>query len=152
MKLNGNRPFRSILALVLAAAMTVSTCSTAFAARSAKTSEDYVPTGEHTEWYDGIETPAVNQEPYHAQFIPYDSRELALENEASILDEDEETSPYYQLLSGKDWDFALVRNPEEAAEKDSAYLAETLDEEAQEDFEPEYVPQAWQTYRNDKFP
>ncbi|WP_085531499.1 glycoside hydrolase family 2 TIM barrel-domain containing protein [Anaeromassilibacillus sp. Marseille-P3371] len=149
MKLNGNRPFRSILALVLAAAMTVSTCSTAFAARSAKTSEDYVPTGEHTEWYDGIETPAVNQEPYHAQFIPYDSRELALENEASILDEDEETSPYYQLLSGKDWDFALVRNPEEAAEKDSAYLAETLDEEAQEDFEPEYVPQAWQTYRNE---
>ena len=28
-------------------------------------------------------------------------------------------------------------------------MAETLDEEAQEDFEPEYVPQAWQTYRNE---
>ena len=146
---NAKRPLRSALALAMAAVMAMSTCSTAFAARSPKASGDYVPTGEHTEWYDGIETPGINREPYHTQFIPYDDRDLALQNETSALDVDETTSPYYELLSGKDWDFTLVKTPEDAAEKDAAYLAETLDEEAQKDFEPEYVPQAWQTYRNE---
>ncbi|WP_082236469.1 glycoside hydrolase family 2 TIM barrel-domain containing protein [Anaeromassilibacillus senegalensis] len=149
MEVKRKRPFRSALALLMAAAMAASTCLPAFAASTPKAAEAYVPTGEHTEWYKGIEIPGVNREPSHAQFIPYEDRSLALENEASSLDEDAQNSAYYQLLSGKDWDFALVKTPEEADQKDAAYLAETLDEQAAQDFTPEFVPQAWQTYKDE---
>ena len=50
------------------------------------------------------------------------------------------------LLSGKDWDFALVKTPEEAKKVDETYLAKDYTGDA---FQPEYVPQAWQTYRNE---
>ncbi|WP_050697341.1 glycoside hydrolase family 2 TIM barrel-domain containing protein [Anaeromassilibacillus senegalensis] len=146
MKASSKKPFRHILSLVLAGMLTLNTCSAALAVTAPNAAQDSPFAGEL--WYDQIETPAENQEPYHAQFIPYEDAETALANEASVLD-DKEGSAYYQLLSGKDWDFTLVQTPAEAVEKDAAYLAAELDESAAADFNPEYVPQAWQTYKDE---
>lgn len=90
-----------------------------------------------------------------------------------------EESQYYQLLSSTDWDFALIGTADEAAQLDDIYLAETLpddykatladvydvdflnddmasylnmddiDADTYGTFNPEYVPQAWQTYQNE---
>ena len=99
------------------------------------------------EWYDDSEVIGINRERAKSQFISYQDAATALEAEKSVLDDvGPETSDYYMLLSGKDWDFALVRNPEEAAKVDATYLAE---EYSGDDFQKEYVPQAWQTYRNE---
>ena len=47
------------------------------------------------------------------------------------------------------WDLALIENPEKADAADAkGYLEETLPEEAKADFQKEFVPHAWQTYRN----
>lgn len=146
MKLSSKRPFRHILSLVLAGMLTINTCSVALAATAPNAAQDSPFAGEL--WYDQIETPSQNQEPYHAQFLPYEDAETALENEASALD-DKEGSAYYELLSGKDWDFTLVQTPAEAAEKDAAYLAAELDEAAASEFNKEHVPQAWQTYKDE---
>ena len=107
------------------------------------------PAFQGEEWYDQLRTYEVNREPGHSLFIPYESAEKALENEASALDEDE-PSAYYQKLSGKEWDFALVTTPAEAKKKDEAWLAETLSAEDQAAFNKEYVPQSWQTYRDER--
>ena len=141
---NAKQSFRHLVALALAGMLVMNTASMAFAAKAPKASGDF--SGEL--WYDQVETPGENREPYHAQFIPYEDADAAIASEKSILDDVEE-SAYYELLSGKDWDFTLVNTPAEAAEKDDLYLKETLDPEAADDFNQEYVPQAWQTYKNE---
>lgn len=81
-----------------------------------------VATGE--EWFDDIETIGINRERSHSQFVPYQNAEAALASEKSVMDDvGPEQSEYYQLLSDKDWDFALVKTPAEAKEKDAEYLA-----------------------------
>ena len=71
------------------------------------------------EWYDDSEVIGINREQAKSQFISYQDTATALAAEKSVLDDvGPETSDYYMLLSGKDWDFALVRNPEEAAKVD----------------------------------
>ena len=52
------------------------------------------------------------------------------------------------LLSCKEWDFALVKTPEEAAKVDELYLAKEYDGNA---FQKESVPipKPWQLYRNE---
>lgn len=103
------------------------------------------------EWYKDISTAEVNREPSHADFIPYQDAQTAFDSEKSALDEKDETaSSYYQLLTQKEWDFALVENPEKADEADAkGYLDEMLPEAAAGDFQKEFVPRAWQTYRNE---
>ena len=102
-------------------------------------------TGE--EWLRDSEIVGVNRERAKTQFISYDTTEKALAAEKSVMDKvGPETSAYYQLLSGKDWDFAMVTNPEAASKVDAEYLAEEYTGDA---FQPEYVPQPWQTYRNE---
>lgn len=103
------------------------------------------------EWYKDISTAEINREPSHADFIPYQDAQTAFDSEKSALDEKNETaSSYYQLLSQKNWDFALVENPEKADQADAeGYLEETLPDSVKGDFQEEFVPQAWQTYRNE---
>ena len=102
-------------------------------------------TGE--EWLDQSQVIGINRERAKSQFISYQDADTALAAEKSVLDEvGPESSAYYKLLSDTDWDFALVRNPEEAAKVDELYLAKDYTGDA---FQPEYVPQAWQTYRNE---
>ena len=102
-------------------------------------------TGE--EWLDQSQVIGINRERAKSQFISYQDTATALAAEKSVLDDvGPETSDYYMLLSGKDWDFALVKNPAAAEAVDELYLAENYTGDA---FQPEYVPQAWQTYRND---
>ena len=99
------------------------------------------------EWYDQSEVIGINRERAKSQFISYQDTATALAAEKSVLDDvGPETSDYYMLLSGKDWDFALVKTPEEAKKVDETYLAKDYTGDA---FQPEYVPQAWQTYRNE---
>ena len=99
------------------------------------------------EWYDESEVIGINRERAKSQFISYHSTDAALAAEKSVMDSvGPETSEFYQLLSGKDWDFALVENPAEAEKVDAQYLAKTYEGDA---FRKEYVPQAWQTYRNE---
>lgn len=99
------------------------------------------------EWYDESEVIGINRERAKSQFISYHSTDAALAAEKSVMDSvGPETSEFYRLLSGKDWDFALVENPAEAEKVDEAYLAKEYTGDA---FQPEYVPQAWQTYRNE---
>ena len=99
------------------------------------------------EWYDESEVIGINRERAKSQFISYHSTDAALAAEKSVMDNiGPETSEFYQLLSGKDWDFALVENPAEAEKVDAQYLAKEYTGDA---FQPEYVPQAWQTYRNE---
>ena len=99
------------------------------------------------EWYDQSEVIGINRERAKSQFISYQDTATALKAEQSVLDDvGPETSDYYMLLSGKDWDFALVKTPEEAKKVDETYLAKDYTGDA---FQPEYVPQAWQTYRNE---
>lgn len=102
-------------------------------------------TGE--EWYDQSEVIGINRERAKSQFISYQDTATALAAEKSVLDQTgPETSAYYQLLSGKDWDFAVVETPAEAEAVDATYLAKDYTGNA---FQKEYVPQAWQTYRNE---
>ena len=112
---------------------------------------DEAPAFTGREWFKDIAVAEVNREPSHADFIPYQDAQTAFDSEKSALDEvGEEKSAYYQLLSQKEWDFALVENPEKADAADAkGYLEETLPEEAQGDFTKEFVPHAWQTYRNE---
>ena len=99
------------------------------------------------EWLDQSKVIGINREQAKSQFISYQNAETALAAEKSVLDEvGPESSTYYKLLSDTDWDFALVKNPEAAEAVDAAYLAETYEGDA---FQKEYVPQAWQTYRNE---
>ena len=99
------------------------------------------------EWYDDSEVIGINRERAKSQFISYQDAATALAAEKSVLDDvGPERSTYYKLLSDTDWDFALVKNPEAAEAVDAAYLAETYEGNA---FQKEYVPQAWQTYRNE---
>ncbi|WP_295620694.1 glycoside hydrolase family 2 TIM barrel-domain containing protein, partial [uncultured Intestinimonas sp.] len=103
------------------------------------------------EWYKDIEIAQINREPSHADFVPYESAEQAVEAEKSALDDvDETSSSYYQLLSQTDWDFALVEDPAEAeAADDAGWLEKDLPEGEEANFQKEFVPQAWQTYRNE---
>ena len=102
-------------------------------------------TGE--EWLNQSEVIGINREQAKSQFISYQDANTALAAEKSVLDDvGPESSTYYKLLSDTDWDFALVKNPEAAEAVDATYLAETYTGTA---FQKEYVPQAWQTYRND---
>ncbi len=99
------------------------------------------------EWYDQSQVIGINRERAKSQFISYQDTATALKAEQSVLDKvGPETSTYYQLLSGKDWDFAMVETPAEAEKVDAEYLAKDYTGNA---FQKEYVPQAWQTYRND---
>lgn len=113
------------------------------------TEEEPLFTGR--EWYKDITTAEINREPSHADSIPYQDAATAVNSEKSALDEaGAEASDYYQLLSQKDWDFALVRTPADAESADAkGYLEETLPQEARADFQKEFVPQPWQTYRNE---
>ena len=113
------------------------------------TGEEPVFTG--LEWYKDIEAAQKNREPSHADFIPYQDAATAAASEKSALDEDgAEKSDFYQLLTQKEWDFALVHNPEEAdAADEKGYLAAELPEEAKADFAKEFVPHTWQTYRDE---
>ena len=113
------------------------------------TEEENIFTG--MEWYKDIETPEVNREPSHADFIPYPDAQTAMDAERSALDDvDENSSDYYQLLTQTEWDFALVENPAQAAEADAAgWLDEVLPEGEAENFNREFVPSTWQTYRNE---
>lgn len=64
------------------------------------------------EWYDQSEVIGINRERAKSQFISYQDTATALAAEKSVLDDvGPETSDYYMLLSGKDWDFALVKTP-----------------------------------------
>ena len=103
-------------------------------------------TGE--EWYDQPEIIGINRERAKSQFYSYHSVQAALDAEKSAMDDiGPESSEYYQILSRRDWDFALVETPAEAREKDAEYLLDpNYDGEG---FQKEYVPQAWQTYRNE---
>lgn len=103
------------------------------------------------EWYKDITTAEVNREPSHADAIPYQDAATAVASERSALDGiAEEQSAYYQLLSQTTWDFALVRTPADADAADAkGYLEETLPAEAAGDFQKEFVPQTWQTYRKE---
>ena len=65
---------------------------------------------EGEEWYDQIATVEVNRELAHAYFKPYESSEKALQNEASVLDQDEEASSYLMSLNGE-WDFYFAQKP-----------------------------------------
>lgn len=113
------------------------------------TEEEPVFTGN--EWYKDITTAEVNREPSHADVIPYQDAATAVASEKSALDEiGEEKSAYYQLLTQTTWDFALVRTPAEADAADAkGYLEEQLPEDAKADFQKEFVPQTWQTYRKE---
>ena len=98
------------------------------------------------EWFDDIETVGINRERAKTQFIPYDDAEKAFAAEKSVLDEvGANTSPYYKKLSGTEWEFALVDNPAEAEKKDKEWLSKDY---TGKDFQKEYVPASWQTYRN----
>lgn len=111
---------------------------------------DEAPVFTGKEWYKDISTAEVNREPSHADFVPYQDADTAFNSEKSALDDQNETaSTYYKLLTQKEWDFALIENPEKADAADAkGYLEETLPEEAKADFQKEFVPHAWQTYRN----
>ncbi len=99
------------------------------------------------EWYDDSEVIGINRERAKSQFISYQDAATALAAEKSVLDDvGPESSTYYKLLSDTNWDFALVENPAEAAKVDATYLAKDYTGDA---FQKEYVPQAWQTYRNE---
>ncbi|WP_300296049.1 glycoside hydrolase family 2 TIM barrel-domain containing protein, partial [uncultured Intestinimonas sp.] len=99
------------------------------------------------EWYDQADVIGINRERSKSQFISYQDTATALAAEKSVLDDvGAESSDFYQLLSGKDWDFAIAKDPAAAAELDAEYLAAEYTGDA---FQPEYVPQAWQTYRNE---
>lgn len=112
---------------------------------------DEAPVFTGREWYKDIAVAEVNREPSHADFIPYQDAKTAFDSEKSALDDvGEEKSAYYQLLTQKEWDFALVENPEKADAADAkGYLEETLPEDVKGDFAKEFVPHAWQTYRNE---
>lgn len=112
---------------------------------------DEAPVFTGREWFKDIAVSEVNREPSHADFIPYQDAQTAFDSEKSALDDiGEEQSAYYQLLTQKEWDFALVENPEKADAADAkGYLEETLPENAKGDFAKEFVPHAWQTYRNE---
>ena len=102
-------------------------------------------TGE--EWFNDIETVGINRERAKTQFIPYQDAEIAFNAEKTVMDNvDAEASNYYKKLSGTEWDFALVENPEEAKKKDKEWLAKDY---SSDNFQKEYVPAAWQTYRNE---
>ena len=118
-------------------------------ARLTVTDEELIFDG--MEWYQDIETPEVNREPSHADFIPYPDADAAMDAERSALDDiDETSSDFYQLLSQTEWDFALVENPAQALEADAAgWLDEVLPEGEEANFNPEFVPGMWQAYRND---
>ena len=146
MKRDRKKQARKTISLVLAFALA---CTTFSGLSTIGSAVPVNPEFQGEEWYDQLRTYEVNREPGHSLFIPYESAEKALENEASALDEDE-PSAYYQKLSGKEWDFALVTTPAEAKKKDEAWLAETLSAEDQAAFNKEYVPQSWQTYRDER--
>lgn len=112
---------------------------------------DEAPVFTGREWYKDITVAEVNREPSHADFVPYQDAQTAFDSEKSALDEaGEEQSSYYRLLTQKEWDFALVENPEKADAADAkGYLDETLPADAAGDFTKEFVPHAWQTYRNE---
>ena len=150
MKREGKKQIKRTASMVLALTMVLSSFSGLATVGSAASGVQVNPEFDGEAWYNDIETVEINREPAHAQFIPYESAEKALRNEASVLDEDAEESAHYLKLSGKDWDFALVKTPAEAKEKDAAWLAETLSNEDQAAFNPEYVPQSWQTYRDER--
>lgn len=132
-------PFTQFTAIVLATIILVSSFSETAAAASSSS-----PFAGQ-EWYDQIATVEVNREPAHAQFIPYESKELALENENSSLDEDKTPSAYYQLLSQKDWDFTMVENP---SLRNPNFVKDSMNAEDMKKFNKEFVPQAWQTYKD----
>ena len=99
------------------------------------------------EWYDKSEAFGINRERAKSQFIPYHDTETALVAEKSLLDDvGPELSKFYHLLSGKEWDFALVTTPEAAAKVDDLYLAKDYSGDA---FVKEFVPKPWQLYRNE---
>lgn len=99
------------------------------------------------EWYDKSDVIGINRERAKSQFISYQDTATALKAEQSVLDKvGPETSTYYQLLSGKNWDFTMVKTPAEAEKVDAEYLAKDYKGDA---FQKEYVPQAWQTYRKE---
>ncbi len=62
------------------------------------------------EWYDQINTVEENREPARAYFTPYESKEKALANEKSALDQDAQESAYKLSLNG-DWKFKFAQNP-----------------------------------------
>ena len=102
-------------------------------------------TGE--EWYNQSEVIGINRERAKSQFISYQDTATALKAEQSVLDQvGPETSQYYMLLSNQDWDFTMVKTPDEAKKVDAAYLVKDYTGDA---FQKEHVPQAWQTYRNE---
>ena len=138
MKRDRKKQARKTISLVLAFALA---CTTFSGLSTVGSAVPVNPAFQGEEWYDQLQTYEVNREPSHALFTPYENAEKALKNEASALDEDE-PSAYYQKLSGKEWDFALVTTPAEAKEKDEAWLAETLSAEDQAAFNKEYVPQS----------
>ena len=149
MKREGKKQIKRTASMVLALTMVLSSFSGLATVASAASGVPVNPEFQGQEWYDQLRTYEVNREPAHAQFIPYESKEKALLNEASALDEDASESAYYQKLTGTEWDFALVTTPLEAKAKDDVWLAETLSEDVKGDFQKEYVPQSWQTYRNE---
>ncbi|WP_195983741.1 glycoside hydrolase family 2 TIM barrel-domain containing protein [Clostridium sp. D33t1_170424_F3] len=149
MKREGKKQVKRTASMVLALTMVLSSFSGLATVASAASGVPVNPEFQGQEWYDQLRTYEVNREPAHAQFIPYESKEKALLNEASALDEDASESAYYQKLTGTEWDFALVTTPLEAKTKDESWLAETLSDDVKGDFQKEYVPQSWQTYRNE---
>ncbi|HEX3039597.1 MAG TPA: glycoside hydrolase family 2 TIM barrel-domain containing protein [Caproiciproducens sp.] len=135
---------RSVMALLLVFTIVFSTILPAFAASDGTK----VGLKESGEWYDSMGTTGVNRELSHSQFIPYEDEEAAWKSEKSALDDVKDSSAYYQLLSQKNWDFALVTTPDKAKEKDAGYLAAALSDQDKNAFQQEFVPQAWQTYKD----
>ena len=165
-----NRTLRSVLSLLLAVAMCLTLALPALAAGGETTfdgvyrlvnavnaDQRVAPGNDNVQANNGLyiwEQEAgrdPNREPSHADFIAYPDAQTAMDAERSALDDvDENSSDYYQLLTQTEWDFALVENPAQAAEADAAgWLDEVLPEGEADNFNREFVPSTWQTYRNE---
>lgn len=63
-------------------------------------------------WYDQIDVVQVNREPARTRYIPYETTEQALQNEASVFTKDLTVSAWTLSLNGT-WDFYFAQNPSE---------------------------------------
>ncbi|SEN12815.1 glycoside hydrolase family 2 TIM barrel-domain containing protein, partial [Hydrogenoanaerobacterium saccharovorans] len=105
------------------------------------------------EWYDQIAVVQQNREPAHASFIPYQNRDIALENETSALTKDPTKSSYYQTLnSDSAWKFKISKAMSDRLQPSTGDAATRHNTEnwdtAGWDTIP--VPSSWQTIKDEK--
>ncbi|MCL1892712.1 MAG: DUF4981 domain-containing protein [Holophagaceae bacterium] len=95
------------------------------------------------EWYDKIDVVKINREDPRNFFVPYQSAEVALANEASAFTRDFSKSDYYLSLNGT-WKFKVVSKP--ADRVNNFWDPGGFDVSKWDDI---IVPSNWQTIRND---